>query len=139
MTQRGEPDDELWAAVSDPTRRRLLDVLLARGESTPTAIAAELPVTRQAVAKHLVVLERTGLVAGRREGREMRYVVRPVRLDEARRAMAQVAANWDARLQAIKRLAETAQRAQRSLAWDPDGAGGAAPSGTGGQAGRRSR
>jgi hypothetical protein len=58
--------DELWAAVADPTRRRLLDVLLARGEATATALAAELPVTRQGVAKHLAVLDRAGLVEGRR-------------------------------------------------------------------------
>ena len=44
-----------WAAVADPTRRKLLDVLLARGEATATVLATELPVTRQAVAKHLAV------------------------------------------------------------------------------------
>jgi DNA-binding transcriptional ArsR family regulator len=54
--------DELWAAVADPTRRRLLDVLLARGEASATALTAELPVTRQGIAKHLAVLDRAGLV-----------------------------------------------------------------------------
>jgi DNA-binding transcriptional ArsR family regulator len=105
--------DELWAAVGDPTRRRVLDVLLDRGEATATILAAELPVTRQAVAKHLVVLDRAGLVAGRRQGREVRYAVRPQRLDAARRSMAQVAAEWDARLAAIKRIAEAAATEQR--------------------------
>src|SRR6185437_13182056 len=55
-------DDALWAAVGDPTRRQLLDALLARGGASATALAADLPVTRQAVAKHLAVLDRAGLV-----------------------------------------------------------------------------
>ena len=81
MSRRGDEVDEVWAAVADPTRRRLLDVLLAHGEATATTLAGELPVTRQAVAKHLAVLDRAGLVEGRRRGREVRYAVRPERLD----------------------------------------------------------
>jgi ArsR family transcriptional regulator, cadmium/lead-responsive transcriptional repressor len=104
--------DELWSAVADPTRRRVVDVILDRGEATATTVAGELPVTRQAVAKHLAVLDRVGLVEGRRRGREMRYAVRPGRLDTARRAMEQVAADWDARLAAIKRIAESVAREQ---------------------------
>lgn len=102
-------DDALWAAVADPTRRRVLDVLLDRGEATTTTLAAGLPVTRQAVAKHLAVLDRVGLVDGRRHGREVRYTVRPERLDDATEAMARVAAQWDRRLARIKRLAESLQ------------------------------
>ncbi len=102
-------DDALWAAVADPTRRRVLDALLEHGEATTTAIAAGLPVTRQAVAKHLAVLDRVGLVAGRRRGREVRYAVRAERLDDAAEAMSRVAAQWDRRLARIKRLAESAQ------------------------------
>jgi ArsR family transcriptional regulator, cadmium/lead-responsive transcriptional repressor len=104
--------DELWAAVADPTRRRLLDVLLARGEASATALAAELPVTRQGVAKHLAVLDRAGLVEARKEGREVLYAVRPEQLDAATRRMAEVAAEWDSRLQAIKRLAEESHKAR---------------------------
>jgi DNA-binding transcriptional ArsR family regulator len=102
--------DELWSAVGDPTRRRVLDLLLDRGEATATMLAGELPVTRQAVAKHLAVLNRAGLVEGRRRGREVRHAVRPQRLDAATRSMAQVAAEWDAPLLAIKRIAESAAR-----------------------------
>jgi DNA-binding transcriptional ArsR family regulator len=105
--------DELWSAIAEPTRRRVLDVLLDHGEATATAVAGELPVTRQAVTKHLVVLDRAGLVEGRREGREVRYSVRPQRLAAATRSMAQVAAEWDERLSAIKRIAEAAAVAQR--------------------------
>jgi DNA-binding transcriptional ArsR family regulator len=104
--------DELWAAVADPTRRRMLDVLLAEGEGTATTLARELPVTRQAVAKHLAVLHRAGLVEGARQGREVRYAVRPQQLDAAARSMASVAARWDQRLMAIKQIAESAARAR---------------------------
>lgn len=110
MTVRAGEQDELWAAVAEPARRRLLDLLLAHGEATATSLAAELPITRQAVVKHLAVLDRAGLVTGRRQGREVRYAVRPERLDAATRSMARVAAEWDDRLAAIKRLAESAKR-----------------------------
>ena len=99
--------DELLSAVADPTRRRVLDLLLDRGEASATALAGELPVTRQAVAKHLAVLNRAGLVEGRRRGREVRHAIRPQRLGAATRSMAQVAAEWDGRLLAIKRIAES--------------------------------
>jgi DNA-binding transcriptional ArsR family regulator len=108
-------EDALWAAVADPTRRRVLDALLEQGEGTTTTLAQGLPVTRQAVAKHLVVLDRVGLVAGQRRGREVRYAVRPGRLDEAAEAMARVAAQWDRRLTRIKRLAEAVQAEVESI------------------------
>jgi ArsR family transcriptional regulator, cadmium/lead-responsive transcriptional repressor len=107
MSPRREGGDELWVAVADPTRRAVLDVLLAHGQATATTLAAELPITRQAVAKHLAVLERAGLVEGRRRGREVRYAVRPERLDAATRGLMRVAADWDTRLATIKRLAES--------------------------------
>jgi DNA-binding transcriptional ArsR family regulator len=100
--------DALWAAVGDPTRRRLVDVLLTLGEATATTLSGELPVTRQAVTKHLTVLGRAGLVDGRRDRREVLYTVRSERLDEVSRAMERVAASWDQRLAKIKRLAESA-------------------------------
>ena len=62
-------DDELWSAIGDPMRRRMLDLLLADGQGTATTLSARLPVTRQAVTKHLVVLDRAGLVrVSRRRG-----------------------------------------------------------------------
>ncbi len=102
-------EDALWAAVAEPTRRRLLDALLEQGEATTTILAEGLPVTRQAVAKHLLVLNRVGLVAGERQGREVRYAIRPERLDQASEAMARVAAQWDRRLARIKQIAEAVQ------------------------------
>ena len=99
--------DEVFVALADPTRRQLLDVLAARGEASATTLATRLPVSRQAVVKHLAVLDRAGLVRGIRRGREVRYTVRPERLDATARWLAGLAAEWDARLAAIKRLAET--------------------------------
>jgi DNA-binding transcriptional ArsR family regulator len=102
-------DEELWAAVADPSRRRVLDLIVGGAEATPTALAGELPFTRQAVAKHLAVLERAGLIEGHRHGREVRYVIRTDGLTAATHAMARAAAQWDKRLEAIKRLAESTQ------------------------------
>ena len=106
--------EALLEAVSDTSRRRVLDLLLTNGDVTPTALAAELPFTRQAVAKHLAVLDRAGLVKSRRQGREVRYSIRPEHLDEAVKAMARVAARWEARLDAIKRIAESAAVARKT-------------------------
>lgn len=106
------PDEDLWSAVGEPSRRRLLDLLLVDGEATPTVLAAQVSFSRQAVTKHLAVLERAGLVTARREGREVRYRVDAARLDAATREMARVARDWDRRLDAIKRVAEAAHRAE---------------------------
>lgn len=107
-------DDDLWSAVGDPTRRRMLDLLLADGTSTATSLSAQLPVTRQAVAKHLVVLDRVGLVHGAPCGREKQFSVDEVQLARAVRQLSDVGAAWDGRLQRIKRLAETIQRQQKT-------------------------
>ncbi len=106
-------DDHLWSAIGDPTRRRMLDLLLTQGDGTATTLSDRLPVTRQAVAKHLVVLDRAGLVRVTPTGREKRYRVDDVQLSRAVAQMASVGSTWDARLQRIKRIAETIQRAQQ--------------------------
>jgi DNA-binding transcriptional ArsR family regulator len=103
-------DDDLWSAVGDPTRRRMLDLLLAEGHGTATSLSERLPVTRQAVAKHLGVLGRAGLVHGTPAGRERRYEVDEEQLARAVAQLASVGATWDARLRRIKRIAEAIQR-----------------------------
>jgi DNA-binding transcriptional ArsR family regulator len=105
-------DDDLWSAIGDPTRRRLVDLLLAGGAGTATSLSGQLPVTRQAVAKHLGVLDRVGLVHVTPAGREMRYRVDDAQLARAVAQLSTVGATWDARLQRIKRIAETIQRSQ---------------------------
>jgi len=106
-------DDELWSAIGDPSRRRLLDLLVRRGEATASSLAGDVPFTRQAVTKHLAVLEDAGLVTRHRHGREVRFRVDAGRLDDATHAMTRVAKEWDTRLKAVKRLAEAAYRAER--------------------------
>lgn len=101
------PDDamvNLFAALADPTRQQLLDILAARGGATATTLAAGLPISRQAVVKHLASLEHAGLVVGQRRGREVRYTVQPARLAAASQWLADRAAFWDAHRAAIKRL-----------------------------------
>ena len=107
-------DDDLWSAIGDPTRRRLLDLLLVEGGGTATTLGRQLPVTRQAVAKHLGVLDRVGLVRVAPAGREKRYLVDDVQLARAVAQLSSVGAAWDARLQRIKRLAEAIQHARDS-------------------------
>jgi DNA-binding transcriptional ArsR family regulator len=100
--------DALVAAVTEPTRRRMLDLLLERGESTATVLADSLPISRQAVSKHLAVFTRVGLVEGEKSGREMRYRLNVESLDQATRSLGELAAIWDQRLMRIKQIAETA-------------------------------
>jgi DNA-binding transcriptional ArsR family regulator len=107
-------DDDLWSAVGDPTRRRMLDLLLSDGTATATSLSDRLPVTRQAVAKHLVVLDRAGLVRGTVVGRERRYEVDEAQLARAVAQLADVGATWDARLGRIKRIAERIERDRRT-------------------------
>ena len=109
----------LVAAVTEPTRRRVLDLLLEHGESTPSELAHELPVTRQAISKHLIVLDRVGLVSGRRAGRQVHYQLNLDRLDEAARSLGELAHAWDRRLARIKRLAEASHAAARQQSESP--------------------
>ena len=101
-------DDELWSAIADPSRRRVLDLVVSNGDVSASWLAGHVPFSRQAVSKHLVVLEQAGLVGRRKQGREVLYQVETGRLDQATRAMAELAAQWDRRLAMIKRLAEAA-------------------------------
>ena len=104
-------DDDLWSAIGDPTRRRMLDLLLTGG-GTATTLSERLPVTRQAVAKHLGVLDRVGLVHVTPSGRERLYQVDEAQFARAVAQLAAVGSAWDARLQRIKRIAETIERSK---------------------------
>ena len=97
----------VFAALADPTRRQVVQSLSREPDLTASRLAGDLPMTRQAVTKHLAALDRAGLVQGRREGREMRYSLTPAPLAEAMRWMDAVGAQWDDRL---GRLAEAARR-----------------------------
>ena len=90
----------------------MLDLLLVDGDGTATSLGQQLPVTRQAVAKHLGVLDRVGLVRATPAGREKRYRVDDAQLARAVAQLSSVGSAWDARLQRIKRIAEAIQRTQ---------------------------
>jgi DNA-binding transcriptional ArsR family regulator len=97
------------SALADPTRRVLLERLSVRGEATATALASDLPVSRQAVVQHLAVLDSVGLVQGRHRGREHRFIVRTEPLLETMRWMEMLSQQWDRRLRMIKEIAEVAE------------------------------
>jgi predicted transcriptional regulator len=107
-------DDALWSAVGDPTRRRVLDLLLVEGTGTATSLSGQLPVTRQAVSKHLAVLDRAGLVHGTAAGRERRYRVDDTQLARAAEQLAIVGSSWDGRLRRIARIAEDLERQRKT-------------------------
>jgi DNA-binding transcriptional ArsR family regulator len=105
-------DDDLWSAVGDPTRRRMLDMLLELGTGTATTLSDELPVTRQAVSKHLAVLERAELVRSTTAGRERLFQVDDAQLARAASQLAEVGSAWDRRLHRIAAIAEKIERQQ---------------------------
>ncbi len=94
--------DAVFGALSDPTRRALLETIAARPEATATELAAELPITRQAVLKHLSALAEAGLVDRARSGREVHYRVTPAPLSDAVTWMADVGGQWDERLARLR-------------------------------------
>ena len=95
--------DAVFSALSDPTRRGVIRALSEDGPSTVTELASRLPVTRQAVTKHLEALEDAGLVAASAEGRSRRYRLTPGPMTGAMSWMADVGAEWDARLEDLRR------------------------------------
>ena len=100
MTDAAGP---VFSALSDPTRRHVVEALAGRETATATELAAELPVTRQAVSKHLGALGSAGLVASERRGRETHYRLTPEALADALAWMEQVGAQWESRLAALRR------------------------------------
>ena len=92
---------DIFEALADPTRRHLVEALAQR-EASATELASELPVTRQAVAKHLGALRDAGLVDSRKSGRETLYQLNPAPLDQAVAWIASVGGEWDARLERLR-------------------------------------
>jgi DNA-binding transcriptional ArsR family regulator len=95
--------NEVFGALADPTRREVLRSLAEQPGLTASRLAGELPMTRQAVAKHLHALSGAGLVTARREGRETRYTLTPAPMTEAIDWMTTVGAEWDERLARLAR------------------------------------
>lgn len=105
-----EVDDDLWSAIGDPSRRRMIDLLLTHGPGTATSLSEQLPITRQAVSKHLTVLDRVDLVHATPAGRERHFRVDEAQLARAVAQLSAVGATWDARLRRIKGIAEAIER-----------------------------
>ena len=99
--------EAVFEALADSTRRQVVWLLAETGPATATELAGDLPVTRQAVAKHLATLAEAGLVTSDRHGRETRYQLTPEPLAEAVSWMASVGSQWDDRLQALERYLES--------------------------------
>ena len=98
------PDaDSVFAALADPTRRQLLDQISRQGPLTATELAGDYPMTRQAVVKHLATLAQAGLLAGERQGRDVRYRVVGDGLGDAAAWLTTVGERWDKRLAALQR------------------------------------
>ena len=95
-------EDSVFSALSDPTRRRLLETLAGRESASLTELAAGLPVSRQAVSKHLGALGEAGLVASTRAGRETRYRLTPGALADAAGWIERVGRDWDERLARLR-------------------------------------
>lgn len=104
MTDR--PVDRVFSALSDPTRRAVMLCLSERGPATLGSLAQDLPVTRQAVAKHLSLLEDAGLVSAEADGRRRTYRLTPGPMSEAMGWMVDVGADWNERLDALKHHVE---------------------------------
>jgi DNA-binding transcriptional ArsR family regulator len=93
----------VFGALSDPTRRALLAAIAEHPAATATQLASELPISRQAVLKHLNALTDAGLLDRTRAGREVRYQFIPAPLSDAVGWMAEVGAEWDDRLATLRR------------------------------------
>ena len=98
-------NDAVFVALSDPTRRQLLE-RLARGPTTATGLSVRFPLTRQAVAKHLGSLADAGMVVKERHGREVHYRLESAPLDEATAWLTTLSARWERRLGRLKRYVE---------------------------------
>jgi DNA-binding transcriptional ArsR family regulator len=100
-----EPD-AVFEALADPTRRAVIRALATDGPATLTQLSSRLPVTRQAVSKHLALLEAAGLVTPSGEVRGRRYAFTPAPLTDAVGWIVDVGADWDSRLERLKRDVE---------------------------------
>ena len=107
---RPDRSDAVFSALADPTRRQVIRALSEQGPSTATGLAANLPVTRQAVTKHLSALANAGLVTSSRRGREKLYQISPRPLTDAVSWMADLGARWDGRLAALRDHVATSKR-----------------------------
>jgi DNA-binding transcriptional ArsR family regulator len=95
--------EEVFTALADPSRRAILAALAAGGPATATDLATRLPITRQAIAKHLALLAEAGLVAAEPgERRRVRYRLRSAPMQVAQQFLAALARDWDSQLESLQ-------------------------------------
>lgn len=107
-------NESIWIAIAEPSRRRLIDILLGEGEASASKLARFVPYSRQAVSKHLAVLKKADLIHSRRVGKELRFAVNPERIIEASKELSRAAMLWDERLNKIKLIAETINKGEQN-------------------------
>ncbi|HEU5004508.1 MAG TPA: metalloregulator ArsR/SmtB family transcription factor [Candidatus Saccharimonadales bacterium] len=103
-------NENLWFAISEPSRRRLIEALLSGGEATASGLARQMTISRQAIAKHLSVLKQAGLVTSRQAGKEVRFNVQLKELDNAASELYRASQLWQSRLEKIKQISEEVSR-----------------------------
>lgn len=105
MSPRDDVAGAVFGALADPTRRRIVQALHARPTVTASALAGELPVSRQAIAKHLAALREAGLASAEPAGRETLYRLTPAPFTDAMAWMAATGGQWDERLSRLQQRA----------------------------------
>lgn len=109
---RAEQIAPVFFALGEPTRLVIVRRLQSRGELSATALASGASVTRQAISKHLQVMQDAGLVSAERRGREVFYSLEPERLDQARGYLDDVSAGWDRALDRLRAMVEAPRGAK---------------------------
>jgi DNA-binding transcriptional ArsR family regulator len=107
--------DELFGALSDPTRRSLMQRLVQSGPATATVLSAGAPLSRQAIVKHLQALVDAGLATPERHGREVRYVATPAPLADAVAWLIETSPQWDRRIDRLRKIAQERTSADLSM------------------------
>ena len=107
---REDRADAIFSALSDRSRRQVMNHISEWGEASASELAEQMPISRQAIAKHLASLEDAGLVRAERAGRQVVYRITPEPLNDALRWMAEVGGEWDERLQALQRMLNRRRR-----------------------------
>lgn len=113
MTDAAQPLSRVYAALADPTRQQIVEWLSTGEEATATELAQRLPVTRQAVSRHLFELADAGILTRHKRGRDVRYRLQPARLEDAAAWLSERAAAWDTALGRLASVLE-AEAEQRS-------------------------
>jgi len=107
MKSLAHDEDAVWAAITEPSRRLLIELLSIHGSLSASRLALNVPFSRQAVAKHLEVLEKSGIVHHWKQGKEVLFALQEDRLLEVSKVMRETSSRWEQRLQRLKTVTES--------------------------------